>query len=112
MTTFLQVITTTPDRTLALAIAARLVETRLAACVQVGGPVSSTYRWQEKIETAEEWVCVSKCRADQFGDVERVIAELHPYEVPEIVAVPILTGSTKYLHWLADETSPLPTLPE
>ena len=106
MTPFVQVITTTPDRTQALAIAARLGETRLAACVQIGGPVTSTYRWQEKIETAEEWVCVSKCRADQFGDVERTIAELHPYDVPEIIAVPILTGSTNYLRWLADETSP------
>lgn len=106
MTEFIQVITTTPDRPLALAIAERLVEARLAACVQVGGPVTSTYRWQEKIETAEEWYCVSKCRADQFDEVERAIAAVHPYEVPEIIAVPILAGSAKYLGWLAEETRP------
>ncbi len=104
MTPFVQIITTTPDHKLALAIAQRLVELRLAACVQVGGPVTSTYRWQGKIETADEWVCISKCRADQFSEIERAITQLHPYEVPEIVAVPIVAASDSYLRWLADET--------
>ena len=112
VTSFIQVITTTPDRKLALAIAERLIETRLAACVQVGGPVTSTYRWQEKIETAEEWVCLGKCRADQFAEIERAIQQLHPYDVPEIIAVPILAGSDSYLSWLAAETAPTSNQPE
>lgn len=104
MPDFLQVQTTTPDRELALAIAGRLVEARLAACVHVGGPVTSIYQWQGQTERAEEWVCTAKCRGEQFADVERLIAELHPYEVPEIIAVPIVAGSAAYLAWLTGET--------
>lgn len=106
MNSFVQVITTTPDRAMAVAIAAELVARRLAACVQVGGPVTSTYRWRGNIETAEEWVCRAKCRAEHFDAVERAIAELHSYDVPEIIAVPIIAGSGRYLDWLAEETAP------
>lgn len=104
MPPWIQVVTTLPDREVALAISRRLVELGLAACVQVGGPVTSTYRWQEKIETSDEWVCVAKCRSDQFAAIEREIVRLHPYEVPEIVAVPIVAGSQSYLDWLTTET--------
>jgi periplasmic divalent cation tolerance protein len=102
---YIQVITTTPDRDMALAIARELIAKRLAACVQIGGPVTSTYRWQGNIETSEEWLCVGKCRAEHFATVEQTITRLHSYDVPEIVAVPIVAGSQSYLDWLADETA-------
>jgi periplasmic divalent cation tolerance protein len=104
MSEFIQIIATTPNRELALEIARDLVAKRLAACVQVGGPITSTYRWQGKVETAEEWVCIGKCRLEHFASIEAAIRQLHPYEVPEIVAVPITAGSEQYLKWIADET--------
>ena len=78
-------------------------EDRLAACVQVLGPINSTYRWQGKIETAQEWQCVAKTRAELFARVEEAIVRLHPYEVPEILAVPIEAASEDYLDWLDSE---------
>lgn len=103
----IQVVTTAPTRELALQIAAELVEQRLAACVQVGGPITSTYRWQGKIETAEEWVCIAKCQQQSLADIETAIARLHPYDTPEIIALPISGGSQKYLQWIGDETGPV-----
>jgi len=78
----------------------RLVESSLAACVQVLGPISSTYRWKGRLETAREWLCLIKTRGDIYSRVEATIAERHPYEVPEIVALPISQGSHPYLSWL------------
>lgn len=104
-TEFLQVTTATAARADAERIAHVLVEGRLAACAQVAGPVSSTYRWQGKVETAEEFLCIIKTRADLFERLESAIREMHPYETPEIVATPITAGSADYLRWLADETT-------
>ena len=77
-----------------------LVESTLAACVQVVGPISSTYRWKGKVETAQEWLCLVKTRQDLYDRVEVAIGEKHPYEVPEIVALAISQGSKDYLSWL------------
>jgi periplasmic divalent cation tolerance protein len=104
MIELIQVITTTPDRAVANSIAQELVAKRLAACVQVSGPITSTYRWQGKIEAAEEWVCTGKCRQEHFAAIESAIGRLHPYDVPEIVALPIAAGSQQYLDWLVGET--------
>ena len=98
-----QVVTTTGQRADAEAIAAALVERRLAACVQVSGPVSSCYRWQDKVQQAEEWVCTIKTTTQAYEYVEQAIRELHPYEEPEILAMPIVHGSPSYLRWLADQ---------
>ena len=87
----------------AQAIARALVEKRLAACVQIIGPITSTYWWQGEIETAEEWLCLIKTRADLFEQVEAAIKEVHPYDVPEILAVPVVAGSEDYLAWLDRE---------
>jgi len=100
MTDYVQVITTTGTREDAERIARTLVESRLAACVQVFGPIRSTYRWKGAIETAEEWQCVAKSRADRFGAIDEAIRALHPYEVAEILAVPMVAGSRPYLEWL------------
>jgi periplasmic divalent cation tolerance protein len=101
MESFIQVITTTDKREDAERIAQGLVERRLAGCVQILGPVTSTYRWKGGIETAGEWLCLIKSREDLYGALEAAIRSLHPYETPEILSLPVLTGSSDYLAWLA-----------
>ena len=103
MAEFIQVLTTTDARELADKIGRALVERRLAACVQIAGPVKSIYRWQGQIETAEEWQCWIKTTRERFAEVEQAICELHTYTVPEIVAMPIVAGSADYLTWLGQE---------
>ena len=103
MSDFIQVVTTTQRKEDAATIARALVDERLAACVQVLGPVTSTYRWKGEIETAEEWQCWAKTRRELYEPLEQSIRRLHPYEVPEILATAILAGSASYLAWLEDE---------
>jgi periplasmic divalent cation tolerance protein len=103
MTDCMQVFTTAATRTDAQAIANTVVERRLAACVQIIGPITSTYWWQGEIETAEEWLCVIKSRRDLYERLEAAIREVHPYDVPEILAVPVIAGSKRYLEWLDNE---------
>jgi periplasmic divalent cation tolerance protein len=103
MADYIQVATTADKRELAEQIASHLVEGRLAACVQVLGPMTSTYRWQGKIERAEEWLCLAKTRRDLFPQVEAAIRKVHTYEVPEILALPIIAGSPAYLEWMEKE---------
>jgi len=102
---YIQVVTTTARREEAERIARELVEARLAACAQIVGPIISTYRWQGKIETGEEWQCWAKTRGELFARVEEAIRRIHPYEVPEILAVPVVAGSASYLAWLDAETA-------
>src|SRR6185312_16308953 len=102
MAEFLQVTTTTGTRDVAERIAVELVDRRLAACVQVSGPIRSTYRWQGKIESAEEWTCTAKSGREQMDGIREVLKRLHPYEVPELVATPIVDGSEAYLKWLSE----------
>ena len=104
MTDYIQVVTTTERREDAERIARTLVEARLAACVQVTGPITSTYRWHGQIETAQEWQCWAKSRRGLYDQIEQTILRLHPYEVPEILAMPIVAGSADYLAWLEGET--------
>jgi periplasmic divalent cation tolerance protein len=102
MTDYIQVVTTTETRDQAKRIATHLVDLRLAGCVQVSGPLTSTYRWQGSVETAEEWACAVKTAADLYPAVEREIRALHAYNVPEILAFPVVSGHRAYLEWLAD----------
>jgi periplasmic divalent cation tolerance protein len=103
MTDYIQIVTTTAGEAEAAAIAETLVQERLAACVQVIGPVASTYWWQGKIETSREWQCWIKSSRDLYDQVEQAIRRLHSYEVPEILAIPILSASAAYLAWLDGE---------
>jgi periplasmic divalent cation tolerance protein len=105
MTDHLHVLTTIDSEEAAERISAALVERRLAACVQVVGPISSTYRWQGEVERAREWMCVAKTTAARYPEVEATIRELHSYEEPEIVATPIVAGSAGYLAWLRHTVS-------
>ncbi len=100
---YIQVLTTTATKADAQAVANALIESRLAGCVQVVGPIASTYWWRGEIETTEEWLCVVKSRQDLYAALEKAILEVHPYEVPEILVVPVTGGSTGYLEWLDGE---------
>jgi periplasmic divalent cation tolerance protein len=101
----IQVVTTTAHQKDAERIARALVDRRLAACVQIEGPLQSCYRWQGQIEIAEEWRCCVKTRSDAYPAVEAAIQEMHPYEEPEIVAMRIIAGSPGYLQWLCEQVT-------
>jgi periplasmic divalent cation tolerance protein len=103
MKTYTQITTTTETKEQAQIIARYLVEEKLAACVQILGPIASTYRWKGKIETAEEWLCLIKTRGSLYVQVEEAIIKLHPYETPEIIATPITDGSLAYIAWMENE---------
>jgi periplasmic divalent cation tolerance protein len=99
------IITNLPDRAQALALAQKLVEARLAACVNVLADCTSVYLWQGKNETANEVPLFIKTLAEHYPAVGQLIKSQHPYELPEIIAVPISSGLPAYLKWIADETS-------
>jgi periplasmic divalent cation tolerance protein len=100
MESYIQVITTTEKRQDAEKIAGILVDGKLAGCVQIVGPMTSIYRWKGQVETAEEWQCIIKSRHDLYEDIEKAIKSVHPYEVPEIIAVPLLKINRDYQEWL------------
>jgi periplasmic divalent cation tolerance protein len=102
---YIQVFFTTDKREEADTLSRLLVEKRLAACVQVVGPITSTYRWKGKMEQAEEWLCIAKSREGLFKELERVVIENHSYDVPEILATPVTAGSKPYLKWLDEQTT-------
>lgn len=101
MTDYVQVLTTAGSEEEAQRICDSLIENRLAACVQVAGPVSSTYRWQGKVERAHEWQCLAKTEARLYDEVEAAIRQVHSYDEPEILAIPVLAGSRGYLEWIS-----------
>lgn len=106
MTNCVSITTTTGDHAVAERIAVDLVDRSLVACAQIGGPVRSVYRWQGKVEFAEEWVVNCKTTSEHAETVKQAIAELHPYDVPEIIVVPITEGSAEYLDWVEEVTRP------
>lgn len=99
------VLTNLPDRDTATRLARVLVETRAAACVNILASCTSVYRWQGEIETGEEVPLLIKTRASLYPKVEQTIRAHHPFELPEIVSVPVNAGWPAYLRWVADETS-------
>jgi periplasmic divalent cation tolerance protein len=103
MTDAIQVVTAAGSKEEAQKIAGELVARRLAACVQVVGPITSTYHWQGKVETSQEWLCVTKSLKSRYVAVEAAIRELHSYEVPEILAFDVVAASRDYLDWLGGE---------
>jgi len=98
------ILTQMPDRATAQSLARSLVEARLCACVSIGTPVESLYHWQGKIETALEFTVAVKTRSERYAAVEAAIRARHPYELPEIIAVPLTDGFAPYLDWIARET--------
>lgn len=91
---------TCPDQKTAEQIASLLVEQKLAACVNIIAGVTSVYEWQGKIETSQEQLLIIKSHADKYDAIENKIKTNHPYELPEIIAVPIDRGLPDYLQWI------------
>jgi periplasmic divalent cation tolerance protein len=101
---YLQVQTTTDSRAEAMELSRAAVESRLAACAQVAGPVASMYWWDDGLERTEEWLVQFKLPADCYDELAAFITERHSYDGPEIVALPIVAGSPAYLTWMREET--------
>ena len=100
------VMTHLPDAATAEALAGALIETRLAACASFTPGVQSVYRWQGKIERANEVTLMIKTTQRHYAALEAAIRAAHPYELPEIIALPVVAGLSTYLQWVVAETSP------
>lgn len=96
------VLTTAGSQEEARKIAGALVERKLAACVNIVPQIESVYRWQGKVESATEWLLIVKTQAESFARVRDAIKELHSYELPECIVIPIEGGSEEYLKWIGD----------
>ncbi|MFC4589332.1 divalent-cation tolerance protein CutA [Sphaerisporangium corydalis] len=81
------------------------MERRLAACAQVVAPIASTYWWEGEVQRSDEWLLFMKTTSDRFDDLAAHVRGLHSYEVPEIVAVPLVAGTADYLEWIKRETN-------
>ncbi len=99
------ILTTGGSKEEAQRIARALVEQRLAACVNVVGPIESVYRWHGEVESAAEWLLLIKTTAAAFERVSQTVRELHSYELPECIAVSIEAGSSDYLNWIGENVS-------
>ena len=105
MTDVVIILTTVPDDDLGDTIARRLIEQRIAACVNVGAPMTSLYRWRGVVEREVERQVLIKTTREHVPAVQACIAELHSYELPEFVVLAVANGSTAYLDWVQDEVS-------
>ena len=99
------VLTSVPDGVVASALAKALLDDRLAACVNIGGPVRSIYHWRGRIETGHEVPVAIKTLAALYSSVEQAIRKIHPYDTPEIIAIPVVHGDERYLDWITAETT-------
>lgn len=104
MNKYILVLSTVPDEKSGQKIARQLVKERLAACVTVSVAARSFYWWQGKISDEKEHILFIKTKTSLFADLEKRIKEIHPYDVPEIVALPFQKGSAEYLEWIEKET--------
>ncbi|SEM58728.1 divalent-cation tolerance protein CutA [Nonomuraea pusilla] len=102
---YVEVRVTAGSRDEADRLAAAVVTHRLAACAQVVGPITSTYRWNGAVERSDEWLLLMKTTLERFDDLAAHVRRLHSYDVPEIAAVPLTAGTDAYLRWIREETS-------
>jgi periplasmic divalent cation tolerance protein len=100
---YLQVFISVKTKENAKKIGKALLNKRLAGCVQIIGPIISQYWWKGKIELSEEWLCLIKSRRTLYEELEQTVKQMHTYEVPEVIALPIIDGNTDYLEWLRKE---------
>jgi periplasmic divalent cation tolerance protein len=98
-----QVVTTTDTEDEAATLAAGLIDRHLAACVQVDGPIRSTYRWEGKATTDPEWRLTIKTTAERYPAMAAWLIEQHSYDVPELLATKVVTGNVDYIGWVSDE---------
>jgi periplasmic divalent cation tolerance protein len=101
-TGWLQVQVTAGSQEEADAVASAVLDRRLAACVQVMGPVESRFWWEGRLDTATEWLCLVKTTDDRLDEVVAAIGDAHSYDTPEIVALPVVGGSQQYLNWISE----------
>lgn len=101
MDEFLYIITSVPEKKLAVRISDRIVEKGLAMCAQVYGPVESVFYWNGKRERRREWICSAKAEASLYSEVEKEIRKMHPDKVPEIISFRIKMGLPEYMEWLS-----------
>jgi periplasmic divalent cation tolerance protein len=99
----IQVVTTVDAKDKAQELAQHLVKLRLAACVQIDGPLESVYRWKGEIDSSAEWRLTIKTRRGVYNEVEDAIGGWHDYELPEILAMPVVAGNEKYVEWLNEQ---------
>ncbi len=104
--TAVQLQVTTDDEATAHRLAHELVAARLAACAQVLGPITSHYRWNDRLQVAREWLLLVKTEEDRVAAAVAAVASRHPAEVPEIVALAVVGGHDAYLGWVHDATRP------
>ena len=104
MITAIIILVTAGSETEAEKIARALVEERLAACVNIVSPIRSIYRWEDKVQDDREWLLVIKTQSTHFAAIEARVKALHSYQVPEVIALPIVAGSEPYLDWLKSAT--------
>ena len=103
MSDWIQVITTVGSRIEAEKISREVIKSRLAGCAQILGPITSIYRWKGELKEDREWFCIMKTRLSLYEELESVIQQNHSYEVPEILATPVISGSMAYVRWLDQE---------
>jgi len=107
-TPYIVVFTTINDELKARRLASLIIETGLVACVSISAPIFSTYRWQGNIETEKEWLLIIKTIRKNYHRLEKLIRTHHPYQTPEIVALPITAGHAAYLRWLKENCRLIP----
>jgi periplasmic divalent cation tolerance protein len=110
MTDIVQVTTTVDSQSRAIQLAQTIVTERLAACAQIQGPIESVYWWRGKVDSATEWYCHFKTTKLLVEHLRTRVVKLHPYDVPEVIVVPVVDGHPPYLNWVALEIR-LPTSP-
>ncbi len=104
MTDKIVVFTTCGSEAEARKLAAALIEKHLAACVNITAPITSVYRWKGAVEESKEWLLIIKSRRERFEELRVLLEGAHSYELPEVLAVPVVEGSPNYLTWVEDET--------
>jgi periplasmic divalent cation tolerance protein len=104
MTDKIVVFTTCGSEEEARKLASALIEKRMAACVNISSPVTSVYRWKGVLEQAQEWMLIIKSRRERFEELRQVLEAAHSYELPEVLALPVVDGSPNYLTWVEEET--------
>jgi periplasmic divalent cation tolerance protein len=101
-TLYIVIFITAANKTEADNIAGQLVKNKLAACVNIVGNIASVFLWKAKIDSAKEVLLIVKTKKSKFSGVVKLVKSIHSYEVPEIIALPILTGERKYLRWIGE----------
>lgn len=110
-TDLLVVLCTCPSGEIAVTLARKLVESRLAACVNVSAPLTSIYTWEQAVHQSEEQLLIIKTDHQHYSALEQTIRESHPYQLPEIIALPISAGLAPYLRWVQSALETIKTLP-